>query len=105
MVSWLDKAFEYGIFRGNKLAYENVLDKLKFEYEGRLFVGNLKKFKEEVARASGISERQIHNIIQNLREKGIIEAVIIDNKEYLVLSKTFGSRLVKMGRNYWDWLR
>ena len=104
MASWLEKAFEYGIFRGNRIAYENVLDKLKIEYNGRLFVGNLKKFKEDVARASGISERQVHNIIQNLREKGVLDAVIIDNKEYLVLSKTFGSRLVKMGRNYWDWL-
>lgn len=103
-MSWFEKAFQYGLLRGNRLAYENLLEKLKIEHDGRLFVGELKKFKQEVARASGISERQVHNMIQKLRELGVISAVVINNKEYLVLSKTFGSRMVKLGREYWDWL-
>jgi|GEM_PF-2369854 predicted transcriptional regulator len=105
MTSWLDKAFEYGMIKGNKLAYENLLEKLKIEHNGKLFLGNLKRFVQEVAEVSNISDRQVYNMIKRLEELGILERVIINGKDYIAFSKAFGSRTIKLGRIYWEWLK
>ncbi|MFA4663338.1 hypothetical protein [Pyrococcus kukulkanii] len=104
-MNWLEKVIRYGMLRSEKLVVENILEKLKYEYNGQLFRGNLKSFVQEVAEASGVHTNTVYYVIRRLKELGILEEAIVNGKDYIVLSKRFSSRMIKLGREYSEWLK
>lgn len=84
----------------------NMLEAVKYEYEGKLPRWELKRFVERFAKSSGFSDRQLYRYINTLKALGFIDEYVEvgTQKQYLVLSKRFGSRMNTFYRLYKKWL-
>lgn len=84
----------------------NMLEAIKYEYNGKLPRWELKTFIERFAKNSEFSERQLYRYINTLRALGFLDDLIEvgTQKHYIVLSKKFGSRMNALYREYKKWL-
>ena len=84
----------------------NMLETIKYEYDGKLPRWELKRFVQRFAENSGFSERQIYRYINTLKALGFLDdyVEISTGEHYVVLSKKFGSKMLTLYRHYKTWL-
>nr|ADF80199.1 tn2-4p [Thermococcus nautili] len=111
--SIIEKLVEMGAFPARKKTktetirvVSNMLEAIKYEYNGRLPRWELKTFVTRFANQSKFSERQIYRYINELKALGFLEDIVDvgTQKHYIVLSKRFGSRMLALYRDYNKWL-
>lgn len=85
--------------------YTNILNGIKYRYEGKLPKWELKGFLEEMAKIEKTTLRQEYNHFRKLRQLGFVESMILGSGEYWILSDRFGSKLWRIYKKYREWLK
>nr|WP_192963171.1 hypothetical protein [Thermococcus sp. IRI48] len=111
--SIIERLVEMGAFPARKKTkaetirvVSNMLEAIKYEYNGRLPRWELKAFVTRFAKQSKFSERQIYRYINELKALGFLDDFVDigTQKQYIVLSKRFGSKMLGLYRDYKKWL-
>jgi len=85
--------------------YTNILNGIKYQYEGRLPKWELKNFLTHISQIEKTSLRQEYNHFKRLRQLGFIESLITANGEYWIISDKFSSKLWKIYKSYRNWIK